>query len=531
MQRPTPESVSSRAYDIIVIGGGINGAAIARDAALRGFSVLLLEKDDFASGTTSWSTRLIHGGLRYLEHREFELVRESLRERERLLRNAPHLVKPLELRLPVYKHSKRNLLTIRAGMAAYDALSFDKSLPRHHIDNRTDALAAIPGLDPYELTGAAIYYDAQATFPERLVIENLLDAVSNGAVALNYARVDEIIVNAGKVQGVRWTDVLTGSNHDAWGETVINVSGPWVDRVLERGGADPGSRPVMGGTKGTHCFLPMPEPAIPPLYTEARSDGRAFFILPWNGLMMIGTTDTRYTGDLDDVVPTPDEIAYLLAEARILLPGAHIDPTQVLFSYAGVRPLPNTSAGAEAGITRKHVVVDHGPARAGLFSVVGGKLTNHRSLAEHAVDDLARYLGEHRLCETADRELPGAGACGAPAGLPSRIRERCESLYGRRAERLYGLGVADPSMLEPLVAGQSAVPAEIVLAFEEESATSLADALIRRMMVAYQPGMGRDVSVAAARFAETRFGWSPARTAAELSGYDAALTRFRPDYQ
>ncbi|MEZ4500859.1 MAG: FAD-dependent oxidoreductase [Thermomicrobiales bacterium] len=322
--------------------------------------------------------------------------------------------------------------------------------------------------------------------------------------------------------------MLHGVTHEASGRCVLNVSGPWVDAVLAHGGADAGSRPLMGGTKGTHCFVPMPNPAIPPLYTEARSDGRAFFILPWNGLLMIGTTDTRYAGNLDAVEATPDELAYLLAEARILLPGAHIDPANVLFSYAGVRPLPNMDAGAEAGITRKHFVVDHGPQRSGLFSVVGGTLTNHRSLAEHAVDDIAAFLGEPRPCQTVDRPLPGAGRIGAPPGLPVAIRERLESLYGRRAERLYGLGNAEPALLTPLVPDKPAIRAEILLAFEDESATSLADALIRRMMVAFEPGMGRETARAAAAFAESRFGWNPTRVAGELAGYEAALARFQP---
>ncbi len=528
MQRPDISKISHRHFDVIVIGGGINGAAIARDAALRGLSVLLLERDDFASGTTSWSTRLIHGGLRYLEYREFGLVRESLRERERLMRNAPHLVAPLPLYIPLYAHSKRGPLTIRAGMVAYDALSLDKSLPHHRMATRSETLQTIPGLDADGLKGAAMYYDAQATFPERLVIENLLDASSVGAICLNYAIVDEIIAEGPVISGVQWTDLLTGEGHEASSRTVINVTGPWVDDVLAHGGADPRSRPLMGGTKGTHCFLPAPDVPVPPLYTEARSDGRAFFILPWNDVLMVGTTDTRFTGDLNDVTATPDEIAYLLSETRILLPGAHIDPGSVLFSYAGVRPLPNMSAGAEAGITRKHFVVDHDPERSGLFSVVGGKLTNHRSLAEHAVDDLCAFLGFPAPCSTAYRALPGHGTAGAPNGIDPKVRKRLDGLYGSRAERLYAMATGAPELLRPLTPAHAAVPAELLLAFDDEAATSLADVLIRRMVVALQPGMGRDIAAAAADFAGRTLGWSIEKQESELATYDAALARFRP---
>ncbi|MGD9713930.1 MAG: FAD-dependent oxidoreductase [Thermomicrobiales bacterium] len=528
MQRPDIASISARQFDVIVIGGGINGAAIARDAALRGLAVLLLEKDDFASGTTSWSTRLIHGGLRYLEHREFGLVRESLRERERLLRNAPHLVSPLPLYLPIFRHSQRGLLTIRAGMIAYDALSLDKTLPHHQMLSRRETIEALPGISQDGLKGSAMYYDAQATFPERLVIENLLDASSTGAVVLNYAKVDRIVAEGGRVCGVEWTDLLTGISHEAQSLSIINVTGPWVDDMLAHGGATPGTRPLMGGTKGTHCFLPLPESPPPAIYTEARSDGRAFFILPWNDVMMIGTTDTRFRGNLDDVLSTPDERAYLLTETRMLLPGAHIDPASMLFSYSGIRPLPNTSAGSESGITRKHFVVDHAPSHRGLFSVVGGKLTNHRSLAEHAVNDLCGFLGYPTPGFTADRELPGSGVAGAPHRVDPAVRDRLSSLYGRRAERLYGIATGSPGLLNPLAAGSAAVPAELLLAFWDEAATSLADALIRRMVVAFQPGMGRNIARSAADFCEKHLDWSAQRVASELAAYDAALARFQP---
>ncbi len=529
MKRPDPHTITSRNFDLIVIGGGINGAAIARDAAIRGLSVLLLEKQDFASGTTALSTRLIHGGLRYLEYGEVGLVRESLRERERLLQNARHLVAPLPLYLPIYRHSRRGPLTIRAGMMAYDTLSFDKSLPCHQMLDRKEALATIPGLESDGLVGAAMYYDAQSTFPERLVIENLLDASTSGAVSLNYARVDEIVREGADVGGVRFTDLLDNASHEVSGRSVMNVTGPWVDTLLSQGDGPLGSRPLMGGTKGTHCFLPAPTGLpIPPLYTEARSDGRAFFILPWNDLMMIGTTDTRFTGDLDDVRANPDEIAYLLAEARILLPGAGIDPTEVLFTYAGIRPLPNTSGGAEAGITRKHSVVDHAPEATGLYSIVGGKLTNHRSLAEHAVDIVCHFLGMHIPGDTADRALPGSGIVGSPATIDNDIRDRVIGLYGKRAERIFGLGLARPELLRPLVPGGAAVAAELLLAFEEESATGLPDALIRRMMTAFQPGLGRDVARAAASFCQEESGWSAARAASELAAYEQELERFQP---
>jgi glycerol-3-phosphate dehydrogenase len=219
-------------YDLIVIGAGINGAGIARDAALRGLRALLLDKGDVGSGTTAWPTRLIHGGLRYLEYGEVGLVRESLRERERLLHNAPHLVHPLPLIIPIYAGDTRRPLTIRAGMVAYDALSLDKTLPRHRMLDRATTLRRLPGLAAENLLAGALYYDAQVEYTERLVLENALDAVANGAVLKTYHQVDRVTTWAGKVTGVAGVDVLTGQRFHATSPAVLNVAGPWVDEVL-----------------------------------------------------------------------------------------------------------------------------------------------------------------------------------------------------------------------------------------------------------------------------------------------------------
>jgi glycerol-3-phosphate dehydrogenase len=527
MKRPHPIEYENRRFDLVVIGGGINGAAIARDAALRGYSVLLLEQYDFASGTTSWSTRLIHGGLRYLEHREFGLVRESLRERERLLKNAPHLVKPLPLYLPIYEWSTRSPFTIRAGMTLYDVLSFDKSLPRHTMLSHEETIEALSGVASDGLKGAARYYDAQATFPERLVMENLIDAAVKGALALNYAPVESIIADGFVTRGVTFTDRRSGTNHEIQARAVINVSGPWVDEVLNGGAA--GKR-LMGGTKGTHCFVPLPAGMdIEPIYCEARSDGRAIFILPWNGLLMIGTTDTRYAGDPEDAVATSEEIEYLISEARALLPGSGITTDDVLFTYAGIRPLPNTEGGAEAGITRRHFVVDHAPARAGLFSIVGGKLTTHRSLAEEAVDTVATYLGERGKCVTAKRALPGAVA---PPIRDDRVTPaslaRLNAIYGCRAKEVIDFADGQRHLLRQVTPDCPAIGAELIFAYVEEMATSLSDFVLRRAMLGYSPDMGLAAAEAFRKVAKGHLGWSGPDFDLELGLYKLALDRFQP---
>jgi glycerol-3-phosphate dehydrogenase len=400
MVRPNGKSTS---FDVIVIGAGINGAGIARDAAMRGLKVLLIEKGEPGEGTTVASTRLIHGGLRYLEYYEFGLVHESLREREILLRIAPHLVRPLAITIPIYKQSKRGRLTIRAGMILYDLFSWGKSLPRHRMLSRAETLKQLPGLNPDGLAGSALYYDAQVEFPERLVTENVLSARKFGAEVLTHTRVTNLAVEQGKVSGVEFVgeDDKTGF---AEGTVVINAAGPWIDFVLEHVAVK--SPKLIGGTKGSHIVVP-PFPGAPAnaIYVEARSDGRPIFIIPWNKLYLIGTTDVRFEGNPDEVRCEPWEIDYLLSETNLALPSAHLTRDNILHTYSGVRPLPVTSDKDEQSITRRHFIRQH-PQLPNLLSIVGGKLTTYRSLAEECVDVIFQKLGKDSPpCRTATEVL------------------------------------------------------------------------------------------------------------------------------
>lgn len=396
MVRPTGTTTG---FDVIIIGAGINGAGIARDAAMRGLKVLLIEKGDAGGGTSSASTRLIHGGLRYLEHFEFGLVRESLRERETLLRIAPDLVRPLAISIPIYKLSKRGRLTIRAGMIFYDLLSAGKSLPRHRMLSRTETLDRLPGLNPEGLLGSALYYDAQVEFPERLVMENVSSARAFGAKVLTHTRVTNLAARDGKVSGVEFVSDA-GAAQFAEAPVVINAAGPWIDQILER--APVKSPKLIGGTKGSHLIVP-PFPGAPgnALYVEARSDGRPIFIIPWNKLYLIGTTDVRFEGDPDKVRCEPWEIEYLLSETNHALPGAHLTSDDILQTYSGVRPLPVAGDKDEQSITRRHFIRQH-PQLPNLLSIVGGKLTTYRSLAEECVDLIFQKLGKDSPpCKTA----------------------------------------------------------------------------------------------------------------------------------
>ncbi|HUZ01669.1 MAG TPA: glycerol-3-phosphate dehydrogenase/oxidase [Thermomicrobiaceae bacterium] len=548
--RPSVEERARRDLDLIVIGAGINGAGIARDAAMRGLRVLLLDRGDVGGATTTASTRLIHGGLRYLEHGEVGLVRESLRERRALLRIAPHLVRPLPFLIPLYAGARRGPLTIRAGLTAYDLLSRDGGLPPHHMLDRADTLRREPGLDPRGLRGAALYHDAQVTFPERLALENALSARDHGASVLTYARVDDLLVAGGCVRGVRFTDLASGDTHEARAPVTVNAAGPWVDRVLDSLGPL-APRRLIGGTRGSHLVVdPFPGAPGSALYVEARADGRPFFIIPWDGRYLIGTTDLQYEGSLDDLRPDVSEIAYLLAETNRVVPAARLGPPDVRFAYAGVRPLPYVATGDPGGITRRHVIHDHEqhaePASQleGLLSIVGGKLTTYRALAEEVTDRVFVRLGRSAPpCPTALVPLPGANtrdfaafardfvahAPHAPdSGLEPATAARLVRLYGTFAREVLRLADRDPALGRPLSPASDSLAAEVPFALTWELARHLEDVLMRRTMLGLDDQVGLDVLDSAADVAGRALGWDAAHRDAERRDYRQAVARLRP---
>jgi glycerol-3-phosphate dehydrogenase len=556
MPSRVPQDIGDYPFDLIVVGAGINGTGIARDAAMRGLKTLLLDKGDISNGTTQWATRLIHGGLRYLEYYEVSLVRESLKDREILLQIAPHLVRPLGFLVPIYERAKHGPLMIRLGMFGYDTLSLDKSLDNHRMLSAEEALEREPGLNPEGLLGAAFYYDAQVEYAERIAVENAISAREHGAVVLTYCRVDRLAREDGRVTGVEFTDVLGGGSHSARAPVTVNVAGPWVDEVL---GEDLGGR-MIGGTKGSHLVVdPFPgAPKNEALYVEARRDGRPYFIVPWNGRYLIGTTDIRYEGDLDRVVADEEEIEYLIDETNHVIPEANLTRESVLFTYSGIRPLPFQPEGAEGSVTRSHIVYDHakgkgvgtkrssigeGVARVeGLISIVGGKLTTYRNLSRQTVDMVRKKLGrEAPESRTAKAPLPGgetpdfaAFAAGfkATSGLADELAERLVKLYGVRAPDVLEMAGDDPSLRMPL--GPSAtvengiIGAEVLYAFRREMAQTLSDVLLRRTMVGMGPSVGLDVDEAAAQVAVKHLGWNEDRARSEVEAYRGYVERYKP---
>ena len=518
---------SEQSFDVVIIGAGINGAGIARDAAIRGLRVLLVDKGDISGGTSSFSTRLIHGGLRYLEHGELSLVRESLRERKVLLRIAPHLVRPIRMLVPIYKNRRRGALTIRAGMLAYDLLSFDKSLEGHQMLSRVEVLRQCSGLNAEGLLGGAFYTDAQVEFAERLVVENALSAQQHGAVIETYTRLEAIEIENGAVSGIRLSNELNGLSRNVHTRLVVNAAGPWVDQVLTKTGRE--SPRLIGGTKGSHIivapFAGSPHTAI---YVEAEADGRPFFVIPWNGNYLIGTTDKRFAGDLDDVEIDESETDYLLTETNNLFPQAFLTPNSILFSYAGVRPLPFTSNASEESITRRHFLREQSNT-GGLISIVGGKLTTYRQLAEETVDLLIQRLGRKDVgCRTAEEKLPGAMPVEIEFDqLEPEVRKRLIAIYGSRAVEIAHLIEADATLGQIIDSESHAVAAEVVFAFKHELAHTLTDCFLRRMMIGWDQDRSLKTVQLAAELGRQYLGWSESRAKSEVENYRRSVKRFK----
>ena len=502
-------------YDLIVIGAGINGAGIARDAALRGLKVLLLDKSDFGSGTSSWSSRLIHGGLRYLEYAELPLVFESLRERRLLQELAPHLVRRLRLTIPVFKQSKRSLWLVRLGMIVYDLLSIGKLVPRHQVLSREALVEEIPSLSRDGLVGGARYFDAQVTFAERLVVENVIAAIGAGAVVRNHSPLIGINVRNGTLQSIHYVDRISGVETEASATVVVNAAGPWVDHVLATVNRE--MPRCMGGTKGSHIvvakFVGAPSDAI---YAEAQADGRPFFVIPWNDQTLIGTTDIRYEGDPADAVASSEEIDYLLGETNRLFPTANLERRDIHFAYAGIRPLPKHESGPESAITRKHIIKKHRLLARGLVSIIGGKLTTYRNLAEQTVNYVNKKCGmKGSACRTRTTVLPGATgideagiSLSGLANLSESGRARLLGVYGGRASLIAEMANAEPELSVAIGAAGDVIAAEVAFVIDQEMSHTLIDIIHRRMMLGLSADHGRGYADAILDVAAQRFGWN-----------------------
>lgn len=501
------ELASGPPLDVAVIGGGVNGSGIARAAAGAGLNVALFEADDFGSGTTWRSTKLAHGGLRYLEHGDLGLVRRSLRERERLLRERPWLVRPQRFVVPTLPWSRRPRWQVAVGLSLYDLLSGRSSMPGHRRLSATTSRELVPALSP-ETTSAMGFFDARMEAPERLAIELALEAESRGAFVFNHAPVTGIGLARGHVASV---SVERGGEHfEIAVKAIVNATGPWSDLVSSM---VPGAGPAIETTRGTHLMLDLGDHRMrAAVLSTARSDGRVFFAVPRGDLVLVGTTDDRVSERPEETRPTPADLAYLLAEAQALFPGLAIGRKQVAYAFAGQRSLAR-SGGSEAGaISRRLRVIDHGPQGGpdGLFSVVGGKLTTFRSAGQAVL----RALGAHRAEPVSAAAPPGEWRqkAGELARAPAEFSRL--SAYGSRLDAVRAGGVERVCDVCGLMEG------EVTHAVVGEKASSVADVVARRSGTAWLGERGLCCHELVAGLVGDQLGWGPGQIRHEVETYE-----------
>src|SRR4051812_10365242 len=451
-------------FDVLVVGGGITGAGVALDAASRGLHTALVERRDFASGTSSKSSKMVHGGLRYLNQRDYRLVYEALHERQRLLRNAPHLVKPLPFLIPLYG-GKTIAKALNSALWIYDVTGGIRIGKRHHRISPDDTIAHMPTLRREGLAAGFEYYDAQADDARLTLTIVRTSVLDHGAVAANYAGVTELFKGSdGSIVGARVGDV------DVRAHVVVNATGVWSDhvRALDEG-ADPGTlRPA----KGIHLSVPWDRVRCDiAVVIPVLKDKRSIFVVPWDDRVYVGTTDTDYDGSLDDPVCTPDDVRYLLDAVNRFLT-APLSTDDVLGTWAGLRPLVRDArSDRTADLSRRHSVLR---SPSGLVTITGGKLTTYRGMAGDAVDAAVEVLGRGGRSRTARLKLRGA------EGFDAVDDEHLANRYGGEARTLEAMVGTDPSLGEPMVASLPYLRAEALYAARYEMAHTLDDVLSRR---------------------------------------------------
>ncbi|UCC16561.1 MAG: glycerol-3-phosphate dehydrogenase/oxidase [Dehalococcoidales bacterium] len=524
--------LENQVFDLAVVGGGIVGTGIARDASLRGIKTLLVDKEDYAYGTTSTSSRLIHGGFRYLRQLEFGLVRQDMKEREILLSTAPHLVHPLPFLMPITSFNDRVIMAL--GMRLYDILSYDKSLPSYHYYSKKKTLELEPGLAIPNLRGSYQFYDCQIPFAERLCIENVLSAVDQGAVVLNHAECTEILSEGNIISGIQVKDTLTGQSYTVSTGMVVNAAGPWMDIV--HGKLNTKSMPMMRRTKGIHLVTPCISENAHVLFSN--SDGRLFFVIPWEGYSLIGTTDTDFSEDSDTVAADVGDVDYLLKEVGRAFPGLKKD--DVYYTFAGLRALAGSPDGSASNVTRGHRLIDHEKTDGliGVMSVVGGKLTGYRAVAEETTDVISRKLNISKPCITAKTLLPGAPSLSIEeqaliskeSGLPGETISHLHNLYGSRLKQIIEFTEREPQGKEQLCPHSRDIIAQIWHAVEVEQALTPADFLLRRSFTGMASCLGLDAIGTVVEEMGKVSGWNESeqkRQADEYRRYISLSQRFR----
>jgi glycerol-3-phosphate dehydrogenase len=547
------EALSTDTFDVAVIGGGITGAGVALDAASRGYSVALVERDDYASGTSSRSSKMIHGGLRYLQNFDLGLVREALLERQLLVRLAPHLVYPTPFLVPTLGEGRRNR-RIGIGLNMYDVMATrvgqgrrerqareraprdraivdqtpeeDWAPDRHRTIPAEEAVELIPALAERDVKGAYLFYDCQ-TDDARLVLTVLGEAERFGAVPLNGAEVTGLIWRSGRAAGVVCNDSESGEQFEVRAENVVNATGVWADRIRPEEILAEEEVPRIAPSRGTHITiahakLPLADAAcIVPAGGE-----RTIFVLPWYGRALIGTTDRDYDGDIARVRPSGEDVEYLL-EATNSFFGLELTPADLTGAFAGLRPLISTGDPRKSvDISRKAELYE---TSSSLLTITGGKLTTWRRMAKLVVDRMVERDGREAPCRTAeiplgmpatDEDLEPAAAVSAE--LPEGWRDQLSLRYGHAARDVLALSVPHPELARPIVPGRPDLVAEAAIAARHEQARSVADVLLRRTrlgLLAAPDLRSADAVAPVAEAMASELGWSGRRARKEAQAW------------
>jgi len=521
-------SLEGQSFHVVVIGGGINGVAIARECARAGQRTLLLEQKDFGSGVTSRSTRIIHGGLRYLEHGELDLVRESVRERERLLVERSHLVHPIHFLFLLNENSQRSAMKVRAGLWLYQRFA-----KRKISDLGAMEIAGVErALDAGHQWLLFNFEDAQCEFPERLTAEWMREAAAAGAIVRNHSEVLAVDIAQGRARGVLLRDRISGKDERVDARWIINSTGPWVDRICQRSTVRT-KKPLIGGVRGSHIVLPRFSGApVAALYTEA-GDGRPVFVLPWNQQILVGTTEVPDAADPGKTAPSPHEIGYLLRTVAELFPQAKISAHDIQYAFAGVRPLPNSPGDQPSAVSRRHFLHDHrDEGAAGMISVIGGKLTTAASLARECARKIGIQVEEPRAVAIApgnaldpvlDQEVPAIARAGSVSEETARAMMEW---HGEHAMQIARTALVGADLRAPICPHTSHIVAEAIEAYQNEYAVTLGDVLLRRVPVALSACWSESCSREAALRIGAVMGWSEPESRAHLEQFESERAAF-----
>ena len=532
------ERMRDQSFDLIVIGGGVTGAAIARDAVTRGFKVALVEKGDFASGTSSRSSKMVHGGLRYLRHMKFSLVYGALRERWILKRNAPRLVKGLTFLIPVYKDAKTGKRMLSMGLWLYDILALFRTPKFHGWLSAEKALEVEPTLRRDLLAGAGLYADC-ATDDARLTLALIKDAWSRGAPVASYTEVVGFEKEHEEIVGVKAVDLLSGTQLHVKAKVVVNATGPWSDALRKLD--DPSAEPRLRPAKGIHIIVPRERLGNrEAIVIESRKDGRNMFVIPWGNLSLVGTTDTDYHGDLDNVGASKEDIEYLLNALDQSYPESHITRDDIISLYASVRPLAAELGVSEDAVSRDQLIFE---SSSGLVSIIGGKLTTHRSMAKALVDQVSSKLArefstpEKHGCQTdqlvfdydEDELEKAVNELTQNSGFDAETARHLVEAYGPGASKVLEIIRENPKLSSKIASETPYLMAEVVYAARYEMAMKLIDFMLRRTQLAYRlRDHGRSKQQSIAGIMARELGWPPDIVTRELVEFEQAYKLIEP---